>query len=132
VPTSRSWGHENRSTAVRVPLGDAASRRIEFRVPSADANPYLVLAALLAGMHHGISEAIEPPPPTTGNACRQLDPEIPFRLRPALQLLSESKVLRDYLGADYCDVFEACKAGEVDRFESTITGREYAWYLLAD
>jgi glutamine synthetase len=53
VPVSRSWGYENRSTALRIPVSGGAARRIEHRMAGADANPYLVLATALAGLHHG-------------------------------------------------------------------------------
>ncbi|MBL4615292.1 MAG: glutamine synthetase, partial [Magnetovibrio sp.] len=67
VPVSPSWGANNRSLAFRVPSGDADSRRIEHRVAGADANPYLSLATVLAGLHHGIKNKLEPGAPGTGN-----------------------------------------------------------------
>jgi len=62
VPTAPSWGLENRSVAVRIPKSPGSARRIEHRVAGADANPYLLLAALLAAVHHGITEQLEPGP----------------------------------------------------------------------
>ena len=72
VPTSASWGRENRSVAVRIPKSDGAARRIEHRVSGADANPYLLLAALLAGIHYGITEKSQPGQPAHGNASDKL------------------------------------------------------------
>src|SRR3546814_1620868 len=63
VPTQRSWGFENRSVALRIPAGGGDARRIEHRVAGADANPYLALATLLAGIHKGIVERIDPGAP---------------------------------------------------------------------
>lgn len=132
VPTAPSWGYENRTAAVRVPLAQGPDRRLELRFPGADANPYLTLAAALAGVHHGLERGLDPGPPATGNAGRALDPLLPLRLRAALDALAAGTVLPDYLGRAYCDVYRLCKLGELERFEQTIGPREYDWYLLAD
>ncbi|MBP2400748.1 roadblock/LC7 domain-containing protein [Streptomyces syringium] len=60
-------GHDNRTCAVRV-SGHGRGRHLEIRLPGADANPYLALASVLAAAHHGIREALTPPPASTGNA----------------------------------------------------------------
>ena len=54
APLAATWGHDNRTVALRVPSGPPEARRIEHRVAGADASPYLVLAAVLAGIHHGL------------------------------------------------------------------------------
>ena len=132
VPIRRCWGFENRSVALRIPLGRGAARRIESRVAGADANPYLALATLLAGVHHGLTRRIAPPPAFEGNAGFAPDEDLPFRLRPALARLLESEVLADYFGAAYPGLYAACKTAELDDFENHIDAREYAWYLQPD
>jgi glutamine synthetase len=132
VPIRRCWGFENRSTALRIPLGRDAARRIEHRVAGADANPYLALATFLAGVHHGLTHKIAPPPPFEGNAGFARDEDLPFRPRPALARLRESEVLAGYFGADYPGLYAACKSAELDAFENHIDAREYAWYLQPD
>jgi len=132
VPISRSWGFENRSTALRVPMGDGASRRIECRVPGADANPYLALAVLLAGIHHGIVNRIDPGKPHEGNATEAFDPALPMRPRKALEVLESSRVLPLYLGSDYPRLYAACKLAEYDEFDWLISPQEYDWYLQAE
>jgi glutamine synthetase len=129
VPIRRTWGFENRSTALRIPLGRGEARRIEHRVAGADANPYLALATALAGIHHGITNEIAPPPAFEGNAGFAFDEGLPFRPRPALARLLESKVLPEYFGADYPRLYAACKSAELDAFENDIGAREYVWYL---
>ena len=89
----------------------------------------LPLATLLAGVHHGLTERIAPPPAFEGNAGFAPDPDLPFRPRPALARLLESEVLADYFGADYPGLYAACKTAELDTFENHIDAREYAWYL---
>lgn len=71
APTGVCWGYENRTTSIRVPGGDPAARRIEHRVPGADANPYLALAAVLGAMMIGIEDELTPPEPVIGNAYDQ-------------------------------------------------------------
>ena len=63
APLAPSWGYENRSVAVRVPNSDAKNQRIEYRLGGADANPYLALAVMLAGIHHGMSHKAVPSEP---------------------------------------------------------------------
>ncbi|MBM3521183.1 MAG: glutamine synthetase, partial [Alphaproteobacteria bacterium] len=66
APVSASWGINNRTVSLRVPAGAAAACHIEHRPSGADANPYLVMAAVVAGMHYGISEKIDPGAPISG------------------------------------------------------------------
>lgn len=132
VPISRSWGFENRSVAMRVPIGPGRARRIESRVAGADANPYLALATLLAGIHHGIVNRLDPGKPHEGNAGEKFDAALPMRPRRALELLMASKVLPGYLGADYPTLYAACKEAEYDEFDWLISPQEYDWYLQAD
>ncbi|POZ99427.1 glutamine synthetase, partial [Pseudomonas sp. MWU12-2312b] len=68
VPNSPSWGLDNRTVALRVPTGSADAVRLEHRVAGADANPYLLMASVLAGVHHGLVNKIEPGAPVEGNS----------------------------------------------------------------
>ena len=115
--------------AVRVPTGSADAVRIEHRVAGADANPYLMLASILAGIHHGLSNQIEPSEPIEGNAYEQLEPSLPNNLRDALRELDDSEVLNKYIDPKYIDIFVACKEAELQEFETTISDLEYNWYL---
>lgn len=129
VPSAATWGVDNRTTALRIPGGDPEALRIEHRVAGADANPYLLMAAILAGVHYGITNQIEPPPMIEGNAHEQQEPNLVNNLRDALRSLEESPVLKDYLGEDFLKIFVACKEHEINEFEHTISDLEYLWYL---
>lgn len=129
VPVTKSWAANNRSVAFRIPAGPGESRRIEHRVAGADANPYLVLAALLAGLHHGLDERLEPGPMTDGNAGHSLDPDLPLAWDAALDRLQAATILPGYLGRDYVDLYCATKRNELRRFNATISRQEYDWYL---
>jgi glutamine synthetase len=132
VPIRRSWGFENRSVGLRIPHGPGPARRIEHRVAGADANPYLALATVLAGAHHGITNQLDPGAPDTGNAGHAFDDALPWRPRRAFEALEHATVLRRYLGDAYVDAYAACKQAEMDKFESEPSPLEYRWYLQPD
>jgi glutamine synthetase len=129
APTAPTWGHNNRTVALRVPLGPPAARRIEHRTAGADANPYLALAAVLAGIHHGLSQRLEPDAPITGNAYAKVEPSLPLSWDRAIDALAAAAVLPDYLGAAFCRLYRVCRSAERDRFADLVTPAEYAWYL---
>ena len=104
-------------------------RRIEHRVSGADANPYLVTAAILAGIHHGLTHKIACDPPIAGNAYAQTEPEIPRTWHDAQTVFAQSKWVREYFGEDFQHIFSALKAEELRVFEQQITPLEYQWYL---
>ncbi|GGC92512.1 glutamine synthetase family protein [Halopseudomonas salina] len=129
VPCAATWGIDNRTVAVRVPGGEPDAMRIEHRLAGADANPYLLMAALLSAIHYGISNKIEPPEMTEGNAYDQHEASLPTNLRDALRSLETSEVMKEYIGEEYLDVFVLCKESEQEEFERTISDLEYMWYL---
>lgn len=129
VPNAPSWGLDNRTVALRVPTGHPDALRIEQRVAGADANPYLLMAALLAGVHHGLTQRIEPGAPIEGNSYEQLEQSLPNNLRDALRTLDDSEILARYISPEYVDLFVACKEHELEEFEHSISDLEYNWYL---
>lgn len=129
VPNAPSWGLDNRTVAVRVPTGSSEAIRIEHRVAGADANPYLMLASILAGIHHGLTQQLDPGAPVSGNSYEQLEQSLPNNLRDALRELDDSPVMNQYISPEYIDIFVACKEAELEEFETTISDLEYNWYL---
>jgi len=129
VPNTPSWALDNRTVALRVPTGSPDAVRIEHRVAGADANPYLMMAVILAGIHHGLTHKIEPEEPMEGNAYEQLEASLPNNLRDALRELDDSEILARYIDPKYIDIFAACKEAELQEFETTISDLEYNWYL---
>ena len=77
APTGLAWAYENRTSAIRIPASPPVARRIEHRISGGDANPYMLLAAILGAALAGIEDAVEPPAPITGNAYALDLPRIP-------------------------------------------------------
>ncbi len=129
APTNRAWGYNNRTTGLRIPatLGDES--RIEHRVAGADTNPYLLTAAVLAGIHHGLSNKLEPADITVGNAYKQLTSDLPLTWHEAMKAFSASTVLPDYLGETFVKMFYDIKHQEYEQFNAEVTALEYEWYL---
>ena len=130
VPVNNSWGPNNRSVAFRIPTGSKQARRIEHRVAGAESNPYLVLSVILAGIHYGLKNSLNPLSQSRiDNACVNRDPEMPNNIEEALQLLESSKILKDYLTEEYINIFVDLKRKEQESFNSEISDLEYKWYL---
>ena len=128
VPVTPCWGYENRSVAMRVPKSPGKARRIEHRVAGADANPYLTLATLLAAIHHGIHNRIDPGEPATGNAGETADPDLPLDIERALTRCRESAFMTQYLGEDYILAYTECKLEEYRAFSQS-GDSEIQWYF---
>ncbi len=129
APVARTWGVNNRSVAVRIPTGGPETRHLEHRVAGADANPYLAIAEVLAGMHKGIREKLDPGPAITGNGYAQAAADLPGDWWSALRMLKESALLKEYFGERFLGIYHAIKAAECQRFMSQVTELDYDWYL---
>ena len=128
VSTSAHWGFNNRTVALRIPRGNGSATRIEHRVAGADANPYLVIASILAGMSHGMINKIDPGPAVEGNSEGLESPPLPTAWVNALDLFQGSKVVRDAFGASFQDVFSRLKQAERCNFERIVTPLDHLWY----
>ena len=129
APVNRRWGRNNRSAGLRIPVSPGEARRVEHRAAGADANPYFALAAVLAGLHHGLTNQIDPGPAATGNVSREADTALPFTLEDALARLKTSKELAYYLGEETAALYAETKRLEAQRFAKIISPAEYEWYL---
>ena len=129
APLSTAWGYNNRTAGLRIPASAPESRRVEHRIAGADANPFLVLAAVLAGAWHGIEHEIEPAPPVTGNAFAKCKPTLPVTWDGAIAAFDCGTIVPELLGRDFCRVFSAVRTRERERFNAYVTPLEYEWYL---
>ncbi len=129
APVEPNWGVNHRAVAVRVPMSDQKNLRLEHRVAGADANPYLVTAAIAAGVHHGLTRKSDPGRMVEEGEVVSLKTRIPVRWDSALDKFSRSKVLPAYLGKDYCRFFLGNRRAESAAFHNTVSPLDYEWYL---
>ena len=129
APTTLSWGNENRTALVRLPEASNKATRLEFRLPSADSNPYLVFASILASVLNGIENEFNLEKETIGNAHAQHEPELGITWREAVYKTSVSSVVKEFFGDRFQQSYQCVKESEIKRFESTITDFEYNSYL---
>lgn len=129
APVNVHWGVDNRTTGFRVPVSRPESRRVENRVPGADANPYLAFAASLACGYLGVVEKLEPSKPVEGSAYN-LAANLPRHLDDALLRLNRSKPLRDVLGQRFVNVLTQVKEQESRAYLQVISAWEREYLLL--
>jgi glutamine synthetase len=132
VPLGPTWGLNNRGVALRIPADTIENRRVEHRVAGADVNPYLLAALVLAGVHHGITGKIEPGEPVTGNPYREgaaSEQVLPASCSEAARAFERSDFVKEYLGADFRELFTTTRLAELQAFENQVTPLEYDWYL---
>ena len=123
APTTIAWGLDNRTCAVRL-VGHGAGARMENRVPGADVNPYLALAAMLAGGLHGIEQELELEPPLEGNAYSSGRPKVPPTLGAAREAFVSSKVARTSLGDEVVDHYANMADVELAAYNAAVTDWE--------
>ncbi len=128
APVSLTWGNENRTVAFRIPLAKQDAWRVENRVPGADANPYLAMAATLTGMLHGIENQLDPGEATTA-AVEGRDEHLPLNMSRALQATITSDAMINTLGSQFVELYCRHRSAETAAFENHINPREYDWYL---
>jgi glutamine synthetase len=123
APTTIAWGEDNRTCAVRL-VGHGAGARMENRVPGGDVNPYLALAAMLAGGLHGIEKGLPLEPPLEGNAYTSGRPKVPNTLRAAREAFAKSTVARAAFGDDVVDHYTNMADVELAAFDAAVTDWE--------
>ena len=132
APTGATWGFDNRTCSLRVVGDSAKSRRVEFRPPAADANPYLVLAAAIASGLAGIRDQIQPTAPTRTNAY---DADIadalkfPNSLSEAAARLRASDMAREWFGDAFVDHFAASREFEQAAARAAVSDWELTRYF---
>lgn len=130
--SSATWGLDNRTVAIRSIPSTGAAARVENRIPGADANPYLVLAACIASGIDGIEKKLTPSAPIVGNAY-ELDSDeslrLPNTLKKAIDVFSQSEFAKEYFGEDFVRHFSEVRRWENHQERISITHWEIARYL---
>jgi glutamine synthetase len=123
APTVVAWGTDNRTCALRV-VGHGPATRMELRMPGADVNPYLTLAAIIAAGLHGMDAELALEDAVEGNAYASGKPRVPTTLRDAADLFAESAVARAAFGDDVVDHYRNNARVELEAFDSAVTDWE--------
>lgn len=131
APVDTNWGVNHRIVAVRIPQADESNLRFEHRVAGADANPYLVTAAIAAGVHHGLKHKIDPGRMIEEGERVTIKTRIPDRWERAIDRFSKSKILPTYLGEDYCRFYALNRREESRQFHNVVSPIDFDWYLRA-
>lgn len=129
APTSAAWGYENRTSAIRIPGGPGSARRIEHRVSGADANPYLVLAAILGAALNGIEHGQAPPDPIEGNAYAYDLTPLPAEWSAAVDAFETGERAAGLFDPTLRAMFVAAKRQEMAEFAARVSPFEHRTYL---
>ena len=129
APVNVTWGYDNRTVATRSLLGHGNASRFEHRTGSADANPYLIIAANIAAGLYGIAHRLVPPAITVDNAYVADAPLLPANLRDSLNLLEASTAARESFDASFLDLFLSIGRHEVSLYDGAVTDWERHRYL---
>jgi len=120
-PNNACWSEDNRAAGLRIPASAPAARRVENRLPGADANPYLAIAASLAAGLHGIEQRLQPSPAIQGEFEVPEHLSLPCTLHAALERLKRSALARELFGSEFIEGYIASKTLELTDFFDEIT-----------
>ena len=132
APTDASVGVDNRTCAIRIIPGDKNSHRLEYRIGAADANPYIILAAVIASGLWGIENKAQLGPMVEGNAYQQSFPDalkLPETLWQSAQALKNSSMAREFFGDEFVNHFVATREWEVRQYRQHISQWELDRYF---
>jgi glutamine synthetase len=129
APTRIAWSYDNRTAGFRV-VGRERSLRIECRIPGADCNPYLTLAAALASGLSGIEERSDPPAIFEGDVYVSQDcPHVPRTLRDATECFHQSEFARKTFGDEVVEHYAHFFRTEQEAFDQAVTDWERKRYF---
>ncbi|NBK40569.1 glutamine synthetase [Pseudomonas soli] len=120
-PNNACWSEDNRAAGLRIPASAPVARRVENRLPGADANPYLAIAASLAAGLYGIERQIAPTPAIQGEFEVPEHLSLPCTLHAALERLKRSGLARELFGREFIEGYIATKTLELSDFFDEIT-----------
>ncbi|PWW01354.1 L-glutamine synthetase [Hoeflea marina] len=129
-PVNNAWGYDNRTTAFRIPNSDSAARRVENRLPSSDANPYLALAASLGCGWLGMTNKIAPGEPSYKTVNEGTTIDLPRGLLEAVSLLESEPDFARIFGQEFIHTYAGVKRGEFETFMRVISPWEREFLLL--
>lgn len=128
APSAPDWGLDHRGAGVRLPEINGPGARLEHRISGADVNPYLVVAAILGGMHHGLHNDCALPLPLDEESETDVEP-LSHDWTTAVARFEASDFAAELFGKDYRRIYSAVRHDEIKELTSIITAVEYRYYL---
>lgn len=130
APSAPDWGLDNRAASVRLPETRGPGARLEHRISGADANPYLVLAAILGGMMHGLqSDPALPLPLPLDDPNSEIGEPLSADWATAVERFAQADIAERIFGTEYRDVYAAVRRDEISQLATVISPVEYRYYL---
>lgn len=120
-PNNACWSEDNRAAGLRIPASSPVARRVENRLPGADTNPYLAIAASLAAGLQGIERKLQPTPAIQGEFAVPEHLSLPCTLHAGIQRLRRSTLARELFGEEFIEGYVATKTLELTDFFNEIT-----------
>lgn len=120
-PNNACWSEDNRAAGLRIPASAPVARRVENRLPGADANPYLALAASLAAGLYGIEQQLQPTAPIQGEFEVPDALALPCTMHAAIERLARSELALELFGKEFIEGYIATKTLELTSFFDEIT-----------
>ncbi|WPO98064.1 glutamine synthetase family protein [Pseudomonas sp. HR96] len=131
APVNVEWGLENRTVGLRVPASTPANHRVENRLPGADANPYLAIAASLLCGYVGMVEGLEPGAPVQGRGYERRSLRLPLTIEDALERMENSAMLKGLIGAKFVQGYVAVKRAEHENYKRVISSWEREFLMMS-
>jgi glutamine synthetase len=131
APVNVEWGEENRTVGLRVPASNAQARRVENRLPGADANPYLAIAASLLCGYMGMTEGCDPSAPVQGRGYERRNLRLPLTIEDALERMEASAAVRRVLGDKFVQGYVAVKRAEHENYKRVISSWERQFLMMS-
>jgi len=131
APVNVEWGEENRTAGLRVPTSSPEAMRVENRLPGADANPYLAIAASLLCGYLGMVEQLDPSAPVQGRAYERRNLRLPITIEDALQHMEGCETVQQYLGKQCVQGYVAVKRAEHENYKRVISSWEREFLMMS-
>ncbi|MDZ4735155.1 MAG: glutamine synthetase family protein [Rhodospirillaceae bacterium] len=128
-PENNAWGYDNRTAALRFIQGfEPSAYRFENRCPGSDVNPYLSIAAMLAGGLHGIQQRLQPPQPAVGNPVGDSRwQKLSTTLEGSIRDFEQSRFAREWLGEDFARLMVLKSRAELAGWNKQTDPRVSTW-----
>ena len=129
APTGISWAYENRTAAIRIPMGSPSSKRIEHRVAGGDANPYLLFTAILGAALKGIEDQMDAPKPIQGDAYSLNLPQLAKNWITAIELFENDDAIKNIFPDSLVTNLVLTKKQEFEQLDKITSADKWKYYI---